>query len=87
VDFTLALACRPADRSFERDLARRARGSNRGKIPYRLHGADGTDKSSKDKSLLPRCQKFEANTTNTTAGKREIRSVKILLADPVSFDI
>jgi hypothetical protein len=25
VDFTLALACRPADRSFERGLARRAR--------------------------------------------------------------
>jgi translation initiation factor IF-1 len=33
--------------------------------------------------VMPRCQKFEANTTNTTAGKREIRSVKILPGDLV----
>jgi hypothetical protein len=45
VDFTLALSCRPADQSFERGWARRARGSNRGKIPYRLHGSDGTSVS------------------------------------------
>jgi hypothetical protein len=45
VDFTLARAFRPADRSFERGLARRARWSNQGKIPYHLQGSNGTDKN------------------------------------------
>jgi hypothetical protein len=45
VDFTFALAFQPADRSFERGLARRAFGSNRGKNPYHLQGANGTDKN------------------------------------------
>jgi hypothetical protein len=45
VDFTIALASRPADLSFERGLARRACGSNRVKIPYHLQGVNGTDKN------------------------------------------
>jgi hypothetical protein len=78
VDFTLALACRPADRSFERGLVRRARGSNRGKMYYHLQGANGTDKNVV--SYIPNgaddisyhAAKFEENVINTTAVRRQI---------------
>jgi preprotein translocase subunit SecD len=60
VDFTLALACRPADRSFESGLARRARvGQIEDAFPYHLQGANESDKSSKndaDRKISVSCQ-------------------------------
>jgi hypothetical protein len=81
VDFTLALASRPADRSFERGLARRARGSNQGKIPYHLQGVNGTDKNvielykTEADVISYHAAKFEENVINTTAVRSQIRSV------------
>jgi hypothetical protein len=88
VDFTLALAFGSADRSFERGLARRAHGSNRGRIPYHLQGANGTDKNiielykTEDDKISYHASKYEGNGINTTAVRSQIRSVAILLDDP-----
>jgi hypothetical protein len=71
VDFTLALAFGPADRSFERGLARRARDSN-------LHGANGTDKNiielykTEADKISYHAAKFEENVINITAVRSQI---------------
>jgi hypothetical protein len=89
VDFALAPVFWPADRSFERGLARRARGSNRGKIPHHLQGVNGTDKNvielykTEADKISYQADKFEENVINTTAVRSQIRSVEILLDDPV----
>jgi hypothetical protein len=66
-----------------------ASGSNRGKIPYNLQGANGTDKNvieiykKEADKISYHAAKFEENVINTTAVRSQIRSVEIILDDPV----
>jgi hypothetical protein len=86
--FSLALDIRPADRSFKGGWPGARVGQIEDAFSYHLQDANITDK--KVVNYIPNvadnisyhAANFGENAINTTAARRKIRSVEILLDDP-----